>query len=227
MGESVENKLNHFFSKYNLVSYAKGDTIINAEDVPDGVYYLIQGFVRLYSLSEDGKELTLNIFKPGSYFPVFWALADVPNVYFFEAITPVNVRRAPRQKVLEFAKSDTEILYELTKRLLVGFGGLMVRFEYLLRSDAAKKVASVFLLSARRFGKKNGGSGYVITLPMTHQDIANLAGLTRETTSLEVKKLERAGLISRKNRLWIVNNITKIKERSLLYLDEKPLPYTF
>ena len=227
MQNPINQKLDNFFSQFRERRFKKGQVIIRAEDEPGGVYYLTSGFVRFYSIFEDGKELTLNIFKPGSYFPMLWALADIPNVYFFEPITNVSVRQAPKSKVLEFIKINPDIFYELTKRLMVGFAGLMVRFEQLLTQNAQKKVASVFYLSARRFGDKNGNGQTIISFPLTHQEIANLANLTRETTSLEIKKLEVAGTISKKNRLWTVNDLGKLKEESYLYTDGKTFSHTF
>lgn len=56
-------KLDQFFSRFKKVIFKKGETILRVGDEPRGVYFLKKGYVRLYSISEDAKELTLIIFK--------------------------------------------------------------------------------------------------------------------------------------------------------------------
>lgn len=199
---------------------------MRSEDDPPGVYYLEKGYVRVYSISEEGKEFTLNIFKPQSYFPAMWALGDIPNYYYHDALTSVEVRLAPKEEVIAFVKSNPDELWDLTKRLLSGLNGLLTRMEYLLSSDACHKVASVILMSAKRFGRKER-SGVLIELPLTHQDVASLAGVTRETASVEIGKLSKKGIVEKKNGFMFVADMRKLVKESQLYNDGKPLPYTF
>ena len=226
MDDPVFKKLNKFFTEFKPIHYQRGETILRAEDVPQGASFIKSGYVRLYSISKEGKDVTLNIFKPGSYFPMTWVIADMPNVYFYEAMTDVEILRAPKGKVVDFLKGQPEILFELTKRILVGLEGILTRIQYLLYGDAHSKVASAILLLARRFGEKRK-EGTVITLPFTHAGIASLAGITRETTSLEMEKLKKEGLITNKNHLIVVKDMGKLREESLIYFEDKPLPYTF
>jgi CRP-like cAMP-binding protein len=225
--DEIVKKVNKFFSYYKPLVYKKRETIIRADDEPMGVYFIEKGYVRNYSLSEDGKELTLNILKPGSYFPLTWVVADIPNNYYFVAMTEVVVRKAPKTDVVEkLIKLNPDIGFALSKRILVGLSGLLVRMQYLIFSDANHKVSSTMLLLAKRFGE-NKNSRVLIKIALTHQDIADLAGLTRETTTLEIGKLEKNGVIKRDGRFWIVKSIDKLVRVSTLYIDDKPLPYTF
>ncbi|HET7098825.1 MAG TPA: Crp/Fnr family transcriptional regulator [Patescibacteria group bacterium] len=226
MNNAVADRIKSFFSQFPVVRYKKGETILRANDLPHWVYYLSKGNVRFYSLNEEGRELTFNIFKPGTYFPIVWMIGNEPNIYFFEAVTPIELRRAPKEKVMEFIKADHEVLYELTQRLVRGLSGILVRMEYLMLTDAKRKITSTILMLAKRFGEKKKES-ILITLPITHQGIASLAGVTRETVSIEIKKLEKEGLIIKYGRLIAVTRIRKLKNESLMYLENDPLPYTF
>jgi len=55
----------------------------------------------------------------------------------------------------------------------------------------------------------------LIHIPLTHRDIAMLVGMTRETVSIEIKKLERKGIIEYKGRSIFVKDLRKLKEGSL------------
>lgn len=209
MGERA--KLNNFLSSGNPLSYKKGEMIIRASDNPPGVFYIASGYIRFYSLSEDGKELTLSILPPGSCFPLTWAIGDVENSYFYEAMTETLVTRTSRDKALEFIKNEPGVFYDLTKHLLTNLDNLLVKMGFLLRAEASEKVYLTLELLAENFGKTNPNCEATIKLPLTHQDIANLAGLTRETTSIELNKLEKKGAIFRNNKLWVIRNFNNAK----------------
>lgn len=213
--QSSFKKLAQFFAGFRKYHYKKGETIIRADEEPPGVFYLERGYVRLYSLSSEGEELTLIIFKPEDFFPVMWAVNGTPNTYYVEAMTAAELYRAPREEFLSFIKQNSDVEFELMSRILVRLGGLLSRMEYLVFGNAHQKVASIIHICAERFGEKNE-DGIVIQVPLTHKDIANLVGVTRETASIEIKKLERKSLIVFHGRHIIVKGLPNLRKESLV-----------
>ena len=214
MEKSAFEKLNKFFSEFKKLSFKKGETILRPDDEPRGVLYLKKGYVRLYSLAHNAQELTLIIFKPEDFFPVMWAINDTPNIYYLEAMTAVELYQAPREEFLNFIKNNSQILFELTSRILTRLGGVLSRMEYAIFGNARSKVASIILICAERFGSKNLRN-IIIQVPLTHQDIASLIGVTRETTSIEMKKLQKKGLIGYQGKYLLVKDSQKLRAESL------------
>lgn len=215
MEEQSFQKLNNFFAGFKKLSFKKSETILRADDEPRGVFYLKKGYVKLYSLSKDAQELTLIIFKTGDFFPIMWAINNTPNTYYLEAMTAVELCQAPREKFLNFIKNNGEVLFELTRRILTRFGGVLSRMEYAMFGTAYNKVASIILICADRFGQSLG-ENTTIQVPLTHQDIANLIGVARETVSIEMKKLQNKGLIDYKGKYLMVKNRRKLIGESVL-----------
>ncbi|OGH15971.1 MAG: hypothetical protein A3C30_04005 [Candidatus Levybacteria bacterium RIFCSPHIGHO2_02_FULL_40_18] len=213
--EEGEQKLLKFFSKFRKLDYKKHEVIIRADEIPQGVYYLKKGYVRLYSISEAGQELTLIIFKPNDVFPIRWAITDA-SPYYFDTLTPIEVMRAPREQFLEFLQQDPEVLYKVLSNILIRLGGLLERMEYLIFGDAHQKVASILVICAERFGITSI-RGIIIRVPLTHKDIANLIGLTRETTSIEIKKLEKLRVLKKESGRFLIKNVTKLKQEANWY----------
>lgn len=227
MAGNIKPKIEEFFSKCPKIEVEKGSVIIQPEEPLVYIYNLVSGYVKSYSINEEGIELVINIFKPGTYFPITETLAGITNNYYFEAATDVVLQKAPTKKVHDFVKSDAEVLFDLTKRISSGLEGFMIRTQYLIRSSAEKKVASSLVLLARRFGENILDNKVKINLPQTHEDIANLSGVTRETASIELKKLENEGLISSSKQIFLIHNFQELKEKSTLYYEDRPLPYSF
>jgi len=214
MGISATQKLNIFFSKFKKYRYKKGEIILRGGDTPQGVYFINKGYVKDYSISKEGEELTLIIFKPENFFPIQWVFNDRPNQHYFEAMTAVELRRCPKEFFIAFIKSNPEVFLELTRHIVLRLGGMMQRMEHLAFGNAYEKVSSIIMICAERFGKKNN-RGILIPIPLTHKDLAMLVGMTRETVSIEVKKLEKKGIINYKKHMIIVRDMRKLLTESL------------
>lgn len=191
----VSNKIEKFFAQYKNIAYKKESTIIQPEDSILVINYLKKGLVKQYIETKDGGEIIINIFRPGSFFPVIIPIAQVENDCYFETIGQVEIFRAPTEDVLKFLKSDPEVLFDLTKRFAQGLNGLTKRIEELTSGGAPEKITSLLTYLASRYGEKID-HGTIITLPVTHQDIASWTGLTRETVSRHIEKLAKTGKLS-------------------------------
>lgn len=208
-----KTNLHLLFSDSHPILYKRHQVILRPEDTPAGVFYLRKGFVRLYTISEAGEELTLIIFKAGDFFPVMWAINNVPNNEYVEAMTDVEVRRVSRESFLEFLKQHPEVEFEVLSNILTRLDGMLERAKYLVFGNAYQKVASILVICGERFGEKRGNR-ILIKVVLTHCDIANLIGLTRETTSIEIKKLERDGFISHQGRCFLIKNMAKLQKEA-------------
>lgn len=209
-------KLDIFFSQFRRIKYKKHDVILRPENPPPGVFYVAKGYVRVYTLSESGQELNLIIFKPGDLFPMSWAFNDVKITQYCEAMTSVEAHRASKEEFVEFVHKNPEVLWDVTSKILIRLHGLLERVEYMVFGNAYQKVASILVICAERFGIKK--EGYIqIGVPLTHEDVANLIGLTRETTSIELKKLENAKIISKKGGRLRIKNLERLRDEGVWY----------
>jgi CRP/FNR family transcriptional regulator len=209
-----------FFTKFNsLKKYKKGQIIIEPGTKLTGVYYLKSGFVRFFIISKEGKELTFNIFKPGSYFPMTWALTGSENIYFYECLTDAEITKAPKEDVIAFLKQNPEYLYDLAKRTLSGLEGLTKLMDALLSKNAYHQVCAIILMLAKRFGEERN-KNISVALPLTHRLLGTLAGLSREATSRELEKLVKENIIEHNNQKLLIKNIKKLEEEFTEYSSE-------
>ncbi len=212
---SAIDKLNNFLSQFEAFRYKKGETILRSGDTPPGVLFIKKGYVKDYSVSKEGEELTLIVFKPEDFFPMQWAINNRQNTHYFEAMSRVELCRIPKDKFINFIKNNPDVFLALTSHILLRLGGLLQRMEYLAFGNAYEKVASILAILAERFGKKEKKE-IVIQVVLTHKDIADLLGMARETVSVEIKKLEKRGLIGYRGRLIRIRNVEGLQKESLL-----------
>jgi CRP/FNR family transcriptional regulator, cyclic AMP receptor protein len=223
----VESQLKKFFTSHKLLKYKKNQIILQSEDLPQGVYYLKKGFVRVYNVSHDGHELTFNIFTKGSFFPIFWAINDTQNDYYFETMSEVEVFRAPKEEFLNFIHSNAQVMSQVNELVLHSLTSTLIRLQYLVMGKACERVACVLVMLVRRFGKITKKGFLSISFPVTQQQIAQLAALTRESVGVELSKLKGENVLCMRNRCYVINNYDKLVEKSSYYPEGKTMPYTY
>lgn len=211
MDEKVIKKLDTFFSRFILRPYKMGEIIFRPSESITEIAYLKKGLVRMYALSEEGEEITLHVFRPSSFFPAMLSIGKLDSKYYFEVFEAAEVHIAPAQKVIEFLKSDPEVLLDLASRFAQGLIGMMVRVENLAFQDSYPKIVSLLIYLSKRFGKRVGNET-IIELEMSHTDIASWAGITRETVSRQMEKLQKKGIIANKKGLLVIRDLGKLQQ---------------
>lgn len=215
MDSDVSKKLDNFFQQYKSKNYKRHEILIRASDEPAGLFCLKEGVVRQYTISSSGEELTINVFKPVSMFPMVWIVNDSIGTHYFEAMTDVTVWVAPKKDVLEFLKKESDILFDLVKRIYKGLDGYFMRMENLMLGSAQARLIAEFLIYARRFGEQQENKVQV-NFKLTEKDLAAQSGVARETVSREIQKLKQKGLISFEKNILVINDLHKLEEELLI-----------
>lgn len=211
MNSDIDQILAKFSAGFKELNYRKGDIVIRGDDDPTGVYLIKSGTVKMSSIDEDGTEMAVNIYKTGTYFPMTWAIGEIGNIYNYQTLSASKLVRIPKDEFTAFLKANPEVLYDLTRRILIGLDGTLFNMRHLLSGDSTSKIAVILYMLARRFGVKDG-SQIEIGLALTHQDISHFAGLTRETTTLGINKLVKSGIIVQKQRKLIVKDMDSLRD---------------
>ena len=212
MDRKTQKSLDDFFSQYPLKQYNKGQLLIYAHEDPTGIFYLESGSVRKYDIGHEGDEVVLNVFKERVFFPIAWAINRTPNHYFFEAAEPINVRRAPVEVFNTFLEAHPEIVFSLLKKVYKGLEDAQHRTVLLMNGDAHQRLLFELFIEGRRSGEIQDDGSCVINISLT--DLAQRAGLTRETISRELGKIVQSNkLISRQNRSLVIRDLHALKEQ--------------
>lgn len=198
-------KLQSFLRNYPVKTFAKGQVILVEGEVPAHAYVIKKGVIKTYNLTIDGQEKPLSFDIKNEVFPSGWVFKKLQRAqYYYEAFTDCELYLVPREDYLQFIKSDASVLFEVLDLALRHNLNSQMRINALEQSKASEKVLNTLHFLCLRFGKELRDDVVQIQLPLTHQDLANYMGLTRETTGIELKKLEKAGMITYKRQTYIV-----------------------
>ena len=214
MDVAVAKKIDKFFTQFKHLTYKKGEILIRADEDPSGIFYLTSGTIRKYAISKKGDELVINIFKPISFFPMSWAINNEHNEYFYDALTAIELYRAPKEKVIAFVKDSPDVLYDLMSRVYKGTDGVLRRMTYLMAGNAYARLVIELIIHANRFGKKVADSTNV-AVKVSEKELATQSGMTRETVSREMKELKERGFVTFKKNTLTINSLEELEKELL------------
>jgi CRP/FNR family cyclic AMP-dependent transcriptional regulator len=201
-------RVQDFVCEYPVRQFDRNQTILLKGDVPETVFAIKSGFVKGYDIDAIGNEQLVWLGAKGDVFPMTWAIALQEDVdYFYSAFTDVELYAVERKALLNFLKTNHSALFEITKRLTTRLADALRHLNAAEKAKAEEKILHTLYFLSLRFGHLENGddSAREITLPITHQDIANLLGLTRETVTVELKKLKDQGVVDYDKTRFIVH----------------------
>lgn len=199
------NKYEQFIGKYYVKRYRKGEILLVQGEVPQAMYLLKKGIVKTYNLTAQGEEKPISFDSAGEIFPIAWTFGRARYAqYYYEAFTDCEVYSIPRNEYLDFLQATPEVVYDRFTDFVDRYLNFQMRINALEQSKAATKILNTLHFLCLRFGRDIRKNVVHIQLPLTQQDLANFMGLTRETTGIELKKLQRQGLLDYKRQNYIV-----------------------
>ena len=165
------------------------DMIFAPGDPDRQLYFLLEGTVRLYKIYGEYKEATVTLLKDGGVFGELSLDEGSWQNVFAVAVTDARVAVVRKSILAEVIKRHPEFAV----KLLFSFS------ERLLDREVSARLARLLLNLSDRFGDTNG-SGTVLNVRLTHQDLANMIVSTREAVSKVMSEFQREGLIEIRNR---------------------------
>ena len=185
------------FSK-NTILFSKGDE-------SDSLYLIIKGYVQAVISNEQGREMVLNHFGPGEFFGEFALLDGQPRsatVITREATEVIIIRRDDFHKIV---LSEPAVALSLLKVVLKKLRQATEKIESLTFLNVYGRITQLLLNLA------SPDDGFqVIAKKLTHQQIANMVGASREMVSKIMKQLEIGGyIVNEKKCLKIIKGFPK------------------
>lgn len=208
---TLEKKLKSFLKQYKRFNYKPNEIIYYPGDHFSRTCFIESGYLRIYMIGENGKEITIDIVGPNIDLSFTFGLLDNKSNYYYQALTSVEVWCAPKKDFIQFIKNDKNLYFEMARDMLLTIKVFLQVNSYLISGNASIKVAVVLLMLAQKFGKTISRNNLLIEFNVPHWLIASFCGLARETVSIQMKKIERKGFIMQTKQGLIIKNIEKFK----------------
>lgn len=174
--------------------YGRGDIILMEEEAGTALFVIVKGKVKVARTSNDGREVILTILSDSDFFGEMAILDGLTRSATVTAIEESELFLIQRNDFMNLLQDHPEVsislLQELTKRLRAAD----MKIKALSLKDAEGKVAAVILQLADDIGRIKHGKVEIEKLP-PQQDLANMAGTSRETISRTIHSFAKKGFV--------------------------------
>lgn len=186
-------------------NYKKGDFIFYEGDDGNGFYVVVEGTVKIFKVSSEGKEQILHIFGPGEPFgevPVFSGQSFPANS---EAIVGTHLLYFPRSAIVDLITANPSLALNMLAVLSMRLRQFTVQIEHLSLKEVPARLAAYLIYLAEEQGSEDS-----VTLNISKGQLASLLGTIPETLSR---------IFARMNR----QNLIEVKDRNIRLLDQNRL----
>ncbi|MGH7195463.1 MAG: Crp/Fnr family transcriptional regulator [Candidatus Saccharimonadales bacterium] len=203
---TIADQLNNFLSNYPVRKLKRGHTLLFQGEVPRYVYVIKSGIVKTYNITSTGEEQIITFSTAYDIVPESWLLGGASAAfYFYEAFSDCQLYTIPKDVLIKETTSNPDILPTLLNNFMRLYVGANMHINALEQSRSSEKIVNLLHYLIMRFGEDTAKDYCKINLRLTHQTLAGMVGLTRETTAHELAKLRRDKVIDYQGKIYSVN----------------------
>lgn len=189
-----------------LRQYPRKRTILFQGEIPRSVFVLQKGMVKVYGITSGGDQRTVTLLTAGDVFPMSWVSDKAPVcLYYYEALTDCTVLVVSKPDYQEALESNTELRDQVYRNYMSHYIASTMHVYALEHSHAQDKLVYILQYLVARFGEKQADGRHKINLRLSHQDIAEMVGITRETTAVELHRLKKKGYIDYQRFTYVID----------------------
>jgi CRP-like cAMP-binding protein len=202
LGEAFEPFLKNLMTK----RFRQGNILVYQGEVPRNAYIIKSGIIKIYNITPQGDERIAAFKLPGDIVPTTWAFNKPPAAfYYYEAQTDGEMYIVPPEDFQKFIAGNAKALGIISEHYLSKYAGALMRITALEQPKASDKVLYTLYYLVQLYGKELTPGIFKINIQLTQQMVADLIGLTRETTAAELVKLKKRGVLKYKGREYTIN----------------------
>ena len=177
---------------------------------PWGIFILCQGRAKLSTTSRDGKTLIIRIAEPGEVLGLHAVITGGPYELTVETMQPCQLNFVGREDLLHFLSEHADASLHATQHLARDCSDSYGVARTMGLSHSVSERFARFLLETASAGRVNNGTVRV-RLAMTHEEISQLIGTSRETITRLLSEFRRNDLAELKGSMLIIHNHPALK----------------
>jgi CRP-like cAMP-binding protein len=194
--------------------YKKGNIVVLEQESGAALFVIISGKVKVVRMDEDGREVILSMFGPGEFFGEMALLDGLARSASVVATVKSELLMIHRRDFLELLNEYPSVAVALLAELAMRLRKADMQIKSLSLKDAAGRVANVLLMLADDLGIFKKGKVEIADLPL-QQDIANMAGTSRETVSRMLHQFIRDGQVQLKGNTLTIHDFEAFRKEHI------------
>jgi CRP/FNR family transcriptional regulator, cyclic AMP receptor protein len=190
----TEAAAKQFQSIKSTISYPAGVRLFLENEPARGIFLLCSGKIKLSVSSRGGKTLILHLAGPGEILGLSATISGLPHEVSAETLYPSQVAFIRREDFLSFVNLFPETYQAVIRQLNSQYAGACEQLRTVgLSNNANEKIARLFLNWSS--DEAHASESTKIRVPLTHEQIAECVGSTRETVTRTLSQFKSKRLV--------------------------------
>ena len=195
------------FDQVSVASVYPGGSVLYVEgQTARGVFMICRGKAKLSIASRDGKSLITRVAHGGELLGVGSAILGAPYQATVETIEPCQIRHVKREEFVKFIRENADACYRVTEQLSRECHDANDHIRSLGLSHSASEKLAHLILAWCDEGGKDGATGTRVKMMMTHHEVSQLIGTSRETVTRLFSEFKRKQVIQLKGSTLVIRN---------------------
>ncbi len=187
-------------------SVRKHTILLYQGEVPRSAYFITSGVMKVYTINSSGNEQIVAFFTVGDVFPATWIFGHTSStLYYYEAMTDCKVLAVDKETLLKTLEEKPHLQKKMFDYIMTNYTSSLMRITSLEQSRAGEKISFTLYYLVFRYGREIKPGIYSVQMNLTHTVIADMVGIARETTAVEMNKLKKAGVVTYNSKEYIID----------------------
>ena len=190
----------------------KKEIIFTEGEQSSWFYILVSGKIKITKLSNDGKEMIIELISPGDFFGGFAVLKGFPYPANAVSMEDCDTVRISRHNLMGIIERFPSLMYDITANL----GERVREFSDTLKNIALERVesriAALLIKLAEKTGDRKSAGKVEIAMRLTKQDIAEMVGTTVETSIRVMSRFKKAGYLKDVDGRIVITDLAALQE---------------
>lgn len=175
------------------VQYKKGTILLRPEEESQQMFFVIDGFLKAFSINARGEEAVVALFGKNDFFPLAWLIGQKRFKTTVQAISDCTIAQMPQEIFQQQLKSNVNFTYVVMQKVMEQFILYLSYVNNLSLKYGRERLAYRLLLMAAIFGEYKGDT---VLLPHISQfDLAAMVNISREGISREMSRFDRMDIL--------------------------------
>lgn len=196
--------------------YGKRSNVFVQGQARDGIYLIKRGVIKIYKVNEDGAEQVIFYLHEGDLFPHAGFFEDTPYPATAEVVEEAELFFIPTGEFEQLLLAHPTIAIAVMKNMSQKIEQLQRKVQEFIAMDVNRRLISILIRLVEEHGEliENDHKKTIrLRLPITHQDIANMAGTSRETVNRLFNQLKKQEILRMNRREMIIDQFDALKEK--------------
>jgi len=191
----TDDEISLIRKKLIVKRFKKNEVILFEKDTSKYMYIIIKGKVKVIQTTEDGKEIFLAMHRAGEFFGEMSFIDGKTSPATVTAAEDCLINIISKEEFYSIINTHKKILFNLLQILCSRLRESWEKIQLLNLKNASERLKILFFMLSKKYGE-NTPKGITLNIKLTHQEIAEMTGMARETVTRVIDKWHKDGEIN-------------------------------